>query len=119
MSKPVTAMSARRQAQRAAHFKERAAVAERKVSALTRELRDARHTFFAEGSADTMASVYTALNDLHLAAWLSQRLMSLRVRTAPYHLPPEIETMVRRELAEGFKRCEIPDGAKIAAEIEL
>jgi hypothetical protein len=127
MTKSTAALSARRLRQRGArrlrqrgdHFKSLHAADTKKISALTRENREAHRNGFIEGSADTLASVYAALGDLHLSAWLCQRMMSLRTRSAPYHLPPETEAMVRAEIAASLKQCEIPHAAAIAAEIEL
>jgi hypothetical protein len=108
MTKPNT-LSAAREHQRAERFKLRVGTANAKITKLERELKEARRAGFIDGSADTLATVYSALGDLSLCGWLSQRMMSLRVKTAPYHLPPEVEAMVRRELAEGFARCEVKD----------
>jgi hypothetical protein len=119
MTKSIAALSARRLRQRGDHFKSLHAADKKKISTLRRELREARRTGFINGSADTMANVYAALGDLHLSAWLSQRMMSLRTRSAPYNLPPQVEAMVRAEIEAGLKQCEIPDAAAIAAEIEL
>lgn len=92
---------------RAAHFKALTLELRHRVAVLEREAKVTRARAYADGSAAMMAGVHTALNDGDLSMWISQRLLSARVRVAPFNLPPEKEAQVRAEVAALLKKCGI------------
>lgn len=101
------ASSMRDQQRRAEHFKVLTIKLRHRVAVLEQEAKVARTAGYIAGSASMMAGVHTALNDGDLSAWLSNRLLSARVRVAPFHLSPEKEAMVRTELSALCKACGI------------
>lgn len=72
-----------------------------------RELKDEKAKAYAAGSAETLASVYAALDDLGIDAfvWLGQRLMSARRKKPPFGLPPGIEKNVRAEIVADLRKA--------------
>ena len=100
-------MTCWREIQRAAHFKALTVKLRRDVRKLEAELKVARTNGFINGSASMMAGVHDALDDGDLSLWISQRLLAQRRKVPPYHLPPEVETMVREEIAALLKACGI------------
>lgn len=97
MSKPLTAAAA---IKRGDHFRAKAQAYKQEIVTLKRELRDARALGYAEGSGETLSAIYRRLSEVGedgLVEWFNNLYLGRRTRKPAFHLPPEIEAIVREE----------------------